>query len=106
MYISSDPIYALRRRSNPGPGSIFRSRSARWAPLRLITQAANWRALFTGDFGALSTLAVYIPWLALGLVIFGVYTYRDKQRGIDVDAILRTVPGVAESRASANGARS
>ncbi len=60
-----------------------------------ITQAANWGALFTGNFGALSTLAIYIPWLAIGLVLFGIYWYRGKQRGADVDAILDTIPGVS-----------
>lgn len=64
-----------------------------------ITQAANWGALFTGNFGELSTLAIYIPWLALGLVIFGLYWYRDKRRGTDVDAILATIPGVPEEAA-------
>ncbi|WP_047864464.1 APC family permease [Rubrobacter aplysinae] len=61
-----------------------------------ITQAANWGALFTGNFGELSTLAIYIPWLAVGLVIFGIYWYRGKQRDTDVDAILVTIPGVSE----------
>lgn len=61
-----------------------------------ITQAANWGALFTGNFGELSTLAIYIPWLAIGFVVFGIYWYLGKQRGTDVDAILDTIPGVSE----------
>lgn len=60
-----------------------------------ITQAANWGALFTGNFGELSTLAIYIPWLAVGFIVFGIYWYRGKQRGTDVDAILDTIPGVS-----------
>jgi len=60
----------------------------------LLTQAANWTALFTGDFGALSTLAIYIPWLAVGLVVFGVYWYLGDRAGTDVGAILDTLPGV------------
>lgn len=62
----------------------------------IITQAANWGALFTGNFGALSTLAIYIPWLAIGLVLFSIYWYLGKQRGTDVDAILDTIPGVSQ----------
>ena len=65
----------------------------------IITQAANWGALFTGNFGELSTLAIYIPWLAAGLVLFGIYWYLGKRRGTDVDAILDTIPGVSETAA-------
>lgn len=61
----------------------------------LITQAANWPALFSGNFGELSTLAIYLPWLAIGLIVFAIYWYRDKKSGTDVDAVLDTVPGVA-----------
>lgn len=60
----------------------------------LITQAANWGALVAGDFAALSTLAVYVPWLTIGLGIFGIYWYRGRRRGTDVRAILDTLPGV------------
>jgi amino acid transporter len=63
----------------------------------LITQAANWSALVAGEFGALSTLAVYIPWLAVGLTVFGAYWYLGRQRGTDVGAILDTLPGVPSS---------
>lgn len=66
----------------------------------IITQAANWIALFTGNFSELSTLAIYIPWLAIGLVVFAIYWYRGKQRGIDVDAILATTPGVSSDSIS------
>lgn len=65
----------------------------------IITQAANWGALSTGNFGSLSTLAIYIPWLAIGLVLFGIYWYLGKQRGADVDAILDTIPGVSQESA-------
>ncbi|GAB3672560.1 APC family permease [Salinisphaera aquimarina] len=64
----------------------------------LLTQAANWSALFAGDFGALTTLGIYIPWLAVGLVIFAIYARRERQQGTDVHAILQTVPGVAGVR--------
>ena len=60
----------------------------------LLTQAANWSALLSGEFGALSTLAVYFPWLAVGLVVFGSYWYVGTKRGTDVGAILDTLPGV------------
>ncbi|MFC5973108.1 APC family permease [Halomarina salina] len=60
----------------------------------LLTQAANWTALFTGNFGALTTLAIYIPWLLVGLGIFGVYWKLGERRGTDVQAILDTLPGV------------
>jgi amino acid transporter len=65
----------------------------------IITQAANWGALFTGNFGELSTLAIYIPWLVIGLIVFGIYWYLGKQRGTDVDAILDTIPGVSPESA-------
>ncbi|SDK83751.1 Amino acid permease [Modicisalibacter muralis] len=65
----------------------------------IISQAANWVALFSGDFAALSTLAIYIPWLAVGLVVFTLYWYLGKQRGIDVDAILDTIPGASKESA-------
>jgi APA family basic amino acid/polyamine antiporter len=40
------------------------------------------------------SLSVYVPWVAVGLVVFGVYWYRGQQRDVDVDAILATLPGV------------
>ena len=60
----------------------------------LLTQAASWGALFTGRFGALSTLAIYIPWMVVGGIVFGVYWYLGEQSGTDVSAILDTLPGV------------
>jgi amino acid transporter len=60
----------------------------------LLTQAANWGALFTGQFGALSTLRIYIPWMVVGACIFGVYWYLGKRAGTDVRTILDTLPGV------------
>jgi hypothetical protein len=60
----------------------------------LLTQAANWSALVAGRLGALSTLAIYIPWMLVGGVIFGIYWYLGKQAGTDVSAILDTLPGV------------
>ncbi|MFB6282706.1 MAG: APC family permease [Halobacteria archaeon] len=39
-------------------------------------------------------LIIYIPWLAVGLVIFGAYWYHGKKKDVDVDVILDTLPGV------------
>lgn len=61
----------------------------------VLSQTANWAALFSADVGALSTLAIYVPWLAIGLAIFGLYCYLGKRRGTDVAALLRTIPGAA-----------
>ncbi|MEO8851768.1 MAG: APC family permease [Allobranchiibius sp.] len=68
--------------------------------IAIITQAADWIALFTGRWGDLTTFAIYLPWLAVGLVIFAVYEYLGKKRGIDVDDILDTVPGCPGERMS------
>jgi amino acid transporter len=40
------------------------------------------------------SLRIYVPWVAVGLVVFGVYWYRGKQSDTDVEAILGTLPGV------------
>ena len=40
------------------------------------------------------SLAIYVPWLLVGLVVFGIYWYRGRQAGTDVGAILDTLPGV------------
>ncbi|WP_254545359.1 APC family permease [Halomarina pelagica] len=61
----------------------------------LITQAANWGAVPSGDLSALPTLRIYVPWLAVGLVVFGGYWYRGRRRDTDVGALLETLPGVA-----------
>lgn len=66
----------------------------------LIFQAANWGALFSGQFGELATLAIYIPWLAIGLVIFAVYARVNKQSNVDIQATLDTLPGVYEEPAT------
>ncbi|MFD1515345.1 APC family permease [Halomarina rubra] len=80
----------------------------------LLTQAANWLGVFAVDYGAvfdalsrgalleaagvvnetIPTLSIYVPWLLVGLGIFGVYWYLGNQRGTDVGAILDTLPGV------------
>jgi amino acid transporter len=60
----------------------------------LITQAADWVALFSGRFGELSTLRIYIPWMVVGGCIFAAYWYRGKRAGTDVQKILDTLPGV------------
>ncbi|QFU82516.1 APC family permease [Natronorubrum aibiense] len=40
------------------------------------------------------SLSIFVPWLAIGLAVFGVYWYLGQQSGTDVDAILDTLPGV------------
>ncbi|MFC6824591.1 APC family permease [Halopelagius fulvigenes] len=40
------------------------------------------------------SLSVYVPWVAIGLVVFGVFWYRGRQKDVDVEAILATLPGV------------
>jgi len=40
------------------------------------------------------SLTVYVPWIVVGLVVFGVYWYRGRRAGTDVEAILDTLPGV------------
>ena len=40
------------------------------------------------------SLSVYVPWVAIGLGIFGIYWYRGQQQDVDVEAILATLPGV------------
>ncbi|EMA44554.1 amino acid transporter [Halococcus morrhuae DSM 1307] len=40
------------------------------------------------------TLTVYVPWVIIGLVVFGIYWYRGQQAGTDVESILDTLPGV------------
>ncbi|WP_255149036.1 APC family permease [Halorarius halobius] len=40
------------------------------------------------------SLTVYVPWMVVGLVIFGIYWYLGQQREKDIEAILDTLPGV------------
>lgn len=52
-----------------------------------------------GSVGILSrayegSLSIYVPWVAVGLVVFAVFWYRGRQNGVDVEAILATLPGV------------
>jgi APA family basic amino acid/polyamine antiporter len=63
----------------------------------LLTQAVNWGGLVAFDLASLSTLKIYVPWMAVGLAIFGFYWYRGEQRDKDVEAILDTLPGVAST---------
>jgi amino acid transporter len=63
----------------------------------LLTQAVNWGGLIALDFASLSTLKIYVPWMVVGLAIFGFYWYRGEQRDNDVEAILDTLPGVASA---------
>jgi amino acid transporter len=65
----------------------------------------GWLTPVTGLIGAVGavglltqayqgSLGIYVPWLTIGLVIFGIYWYIGNRRGTDVDAILDTLPGV------------
>ncbi|WP_210725934.1 APC family permease [Modicisalibacter radicis] len=88
----------IRARAAFQPGGWF------WLPIgvgvlgssAILFQAANWGALFSGNFAELSTLAVYLPWLAIGLLVFTVYWALGRRRGDDVTAILATIPGVVD----------
>jgi APA family basic amino acid/polyamine antiporter len=40
------------------------------------------------------SLVIYVPWLAIGLIVFAVYWYRGQQADTDIAAILNTLPGV------------
>ncbi|WP_458186016.1 APC family permease [Haladaptatus sp. NG-WS-4] len=40
------------------------------------------------------SLQIYVPWLLVGIVIFGIFWYIGNRRGTDVSAILDTLPGV------------
>ncbi|WP_435197212.1 APC family permease [Natronomonas sp. EA1] len=40
------------------------------------------------------SLQVYVPWMVVGLAVFGLYWYRGQQREKDIEAILDTLPGV------------
>ncbi len=39
-------------------------------------------------------LIIYLPWLAIGLVVFALYWYRGQRMETDVTTILNTLPGV------------
>lgn len=87
-------VLASRAAYNPGRWFYVTVVVAALGTALLITQAANWPALFSGNFGELSTLAIYFPWLAIGLIVFTIYWYRDRKSGTDVDTVLDTIPGV------------
>jgi APA family basic amino acid/polyamine antiporter len=79
-----------------------------WTGSSLAQEAGFTRPLLLGGTGVVGTvgagglltqayqgsLSVYVPWVAVGLVVFGVYWYRGQQRDVDVEAILATLPGV------------
>jgi amino acid transporter len=96
LYLSGGDL-ASRAAFQPGPWFYGALVIGILGAAGLITQAANWEALFTGHFGDLTTLAIYFPWLAIGLVVFGIYWYHDKQQGTDVEVLLDTIPGVSSS---------
>ena len=73
---------------------------AAFDPGRLIYLPVTVAAL--GSFALLTrayrgSLDVYVPWLAVGLVVFSIYWALGRRRGTDVDAILDTLPGVPTS---------
>ncbi|WP_158055488.1 APC family permease [Halorussus halophilus] len=82
----------------------------------LVEQAGfdfGWLTPITGIVGVLGavgllteaykgSLTIYVPWLAVGLVVFGIYWYLGKQRDTDVEAILDTLPGVSSEERDQN----
>ncbi|MGP5396963.1 APC family permease [Arthrobacter rhombi] len=88
------PEFAARAAFSPGPWFYLPIIIAGLGSVALLSQAANWGALFSGRFHELTTLAIYLPWLAIGLVVFTIYSRLGKRRGTDVNAILDTLPGV------------
>lgn len=48
------------------------------------------------------SLAIYVPWIAIGFVVFAIYWYRGRQAGTDVGMILSTLPGVPSSEYDPN----
>ena len=97
LYVKGGPMSA-RASFQPGRWFYIPIVVAVLGSAVILTQAANWSALFEGSFGELTTLAIYFPWLAIGLIVFGMYWYRDNRRGTDVDVILDSLPGVAEDQ--------
>ncbi|SFG42908.1 Amino acid transporter [Halopelagius inordinatus] len=79
-----------------------------WTESRLAESAGFTRPTLlsvTGVVGALGSvgiltqayqgsLSIYVPWVAVGLVVFSVFWYRGRQKDVDVEAILATLPGV------------
>jgi APA family basic amino acid/polyamine antiporter len=79
-----------------------------WTGSSLAQEAGFTRPLLLGATGVVGavgagglltqayqgSLSVYVPWVAVGLVVFGVYWYRGQRRDVDVEAILATLPGV------------
>ncbi|MDN5790030.1 MAG: APC family permease [Micrococcales bacterium] len=94
------PQLASRAAFHPGPWFYVPILVGGLGSIAIISQAANWVGLFTGRFGELTTFAIYLPWLAIGLVIYSIYHYLGKKRGADVAAILDTVPGDPGARMS------
>lgn len=87
------PELAARAAFHPGPWFYVPLLVGGLGSIAIISQAAEWVALFTGRFGELTTFSVYLPWLAIGLVVYGIYHYLGKRRRTDVTAILATIPG-------------
>lgn len=99
--------YVYLKRKDIGSRAAFQPGSWFWLPIlvgvlgsvAILFQAANWGALISGRFSDLSTLAIYLPWLALGLLVFTVYWALGRRRGDDAKAILATIPGVIDEPA-------
>ncbi|HKJ10871.1 MAG TPA: APC family permease [Ornithinimicrobium sp.] len=94
------PKLAARAAFHPGPWFYIPLFIGGVGSVAIISQAAEWGALFTGQFGELTTFAIYLPWLAFGVVVYGFFHQLGKKRGTDVDAILDTVPGDSAARMS------
>lgn len=97
---AAKPLLARRAAFAPGKWFYLPVVIAGVGSIMLLSQAAHWGALFTGRFGELTTFAIYLPWLAIGLVIFAIYAWLGRRRGSDVDAILDTLPGVHGEKVS------
>ena len=102
---ATNPEQAATAGFNPGKWLYLPVVVGGLGSIGLLTQAANWSALVALNFGALSTLAIYLPWLAVGIVVFSIYWYRGEQKGTDVEAILDTLPGVASEEYDPNVGR-
>ncbi|MFC7154112.1 APC family permease [Halomarina halobia] len=79
----SRPDLAARADFDIGVGLVLTGVVAALGSFALLTQAYR------------GSLRVYVPWLAVGLVVFGGYWYRGRRRDTDVGALLDTLPGVA-----------
>ncbi|MFC6725252.1 APC family permease [Halobium palmae] len=64
----------------------------RWIYLPVVVAVLGSGALLTQAYQG--SLTIYVPWLLIGLAVFGLYAYFGDQTDADVEAILDTLPGV------------